>query len=261
MLAFIPFLPDSPRWLVKQGRIEEARAVMAALEDVPEDSHVIAEDIRKMQHSLELMGQGSFAGLLRNGDDRLFNRTLLAMFSTFSQQINGAGVIGFYTTTIFEQFAGLSLIVARVLSGSLYTFQLVACLITYYTIDRVGRRILMMIGTVGIGVVFIVLAGTISDAANSRVCSIIAALCVFLFALFFGFGALGVNYLYGTEVAPLAYRVPIYALTTTTLWSFNFLVVEVTPVGFTNLGYKYFVVFACINLCLLLPGKYPQSID
>lgn len=254
MLAFIPFLPESPRWLVKCGRVEEARTIMAILEDVSEDSPVVAEDIRKMQYSLEEMGKGTFKGLLKNGEDRLLNRTLLAMFSTFSQQINGAGVVGFYTTTIFETFVGLSPIVARVLSGSLYSFQLVCCFGAFYTIDRLGRRILMMIGAIGMGCTMAILAGTTSNPA-SRACSIIAAICVFLYAMFFGFGALGVNYLYGTEVAPLAYRVPIYALTTTTLWSFNFLVVEVTPVGFTNLGYQYFIVYAAINLCLLLPSE------
>ena len=72
---------------------------------------------------------------------------------------------------------------------------------------------------------------------------------------FFGIGALGINYLYGTEVAPLSHRVPIYALTSGTLWVFNFLVVEITPLGFSNLGYKFFIIFAVIDICLLFPGK------
>lgn len=255
ILLFIPFLPDSPRWLVKVGRIDEARRIMAVLEDLPEDSATVAEDIRKMQRSLEIMGQGRFSHLLHNGEDRLLNRTLVAMFSTFSQQANGIGIIGFYTATIFEDYVGLSPIDARVLSGCLYVWQLACCMVTYYTIDRVGRRILMMVGVTGMGVTIAIVAGCVSNP-DSRAGSIVAAVCVYLFAMFFGIGALGINYLYGTEVAPLAYRVPIYALTTTTLWSFNFLVVEVTPVGFASLGYRYFIVWACVNLFLLLPIIY-----
>lgn len=170
-------------------------------------------------------------------------------------QINGAGVIGFYTTTIFEELLGLGPVVARVLSGSIYTWQMSNCMVAFWTIDRIGRRKLMLFGTIGMGVVFAIIAGTVSQAVNSQACAIVAAICVFLYATFFGIGALGVNYLYGTEVAPLSHRVPIYALSTGTLWSFNFLVVEVTPVGFTNLGYQFFIVFAVINLCLLTPGK------
>jgi len=255
ILLFIPFLPDSPRWLVKVGRIDEARRIMAVLEDLPEDSATVAEDIRKMQRSLEITGQGRFGHLLHNGEDRLLNRTLVAMFSTFSQQANGIGIIGFYTATIFEDYVGLSPVDARVLSGCLYVWQLACCMVTYYTIDRVGRRILMMVGVTGMGVTIAIVAGCVSNP-DSRAGSIVAAVCVYLFAMFFGIGALGINYLYGTEVAPLAYRVPIYALTTTTLWSFNFLVVEVTPVGFASLGYRYFIVWACVNLFLLLPIIY-----
>ena len=257
ILAALPFMPDSPRWLVKKGRVEEARAVLAILEDTEMDSPVIMEDISKMQISLSISntGKGDFRSLLRNGESRLLNRTLLAMFSTFSQQINGIGVIGFYTTTIFEELLGLSPVVARVLSGSIYIWQLSNTLVAFYTIDRIGRRKLMLFGNLGMGVMFAIVAGAISQAARSQACAIVAAICVFLIATFFGIGALGINYLYGTEVAPLSHRVPIYALTSGTLWTFNFLVVEITPVGFSSLGYQFFIIFAVINICLLSPGK------
>ena len=35
---------------------------------------------------------------------------------------------------------------------------------------------------------------------------------------------------------------------------FNFLVVEITPVGFANIGYRFFIIFAVIDICLLFPG-------
>jgi MFS family permease len=258
VFCILPFLPDSPRWMVKIGRIDEAIAIMAILEGLPADSLVVAEDIRKMQISLAETGKGSFRGLLHNGDERLLNRTLLAIFSTFSQQMNGIGIVGFYTATLYEQYIGLSPLVSRILSGTLWMFQLGCNFICFLVIDRVGRRRLMIFGTTGLGFCFIVLAGAVSHAQESKACSIVAAICVFVITFFFAIGAHGINYLYGTEVAPLAYRVPIYALTTASLWGFNFLVVEITPVGFAALGYKFFIVFAATNLCLLTPGMAPN---
>lgn len=255
VLAVLPFLPDSPRWMVKRGRIEEAVSLMAILEDLPANSPVVLEDIRKMEVSLAETGKGKFGALLHNGEERLLNRTLLAMFSTFSQQMNGIGIVGFYTAILYENVIGLSPVVSRVLSGAVFMFQLCGNFVCFFVIDRVGRRRLMMLGTTGMGACFIVLAGTVSNASESKACSIVAAVCVFLIAFFFAIGAHGINYLYGTEVAPLAYRVPIYALTTGSLWAFNFLVVEITPVGFAALSYKFFIVFAAINICLLTPGK------
>jgi hypothetical protein len=101
-----------------KDRIEEARAVLAVLEDALSNSPIIKEDISKVQDSFAISatGKSDFSALLRNGQSRLLNRTLLAMSRTFSQQINGIGVIGFYTTTIFGELFALSPISARGLS-------------------------------------------------------------------------------------------------------------------------------------------------
>jgi MFS family permease len=181
------------------------------------------------------------------------------MFSTFSQQMNGIGIVGFYKATLYEQYIGLTPLVSRIISGALFMFQLCCNFICYMVIDRLGRRKLMVFGTTGIGFCFVVLAGAVSQAQANKACSIVAAIAVFMITFFFVIGAHGINYLYGTEVAPLAHRVPIYALTTGSLWGFNFLVVEITPVGFAGLGYKFFIVFAVINICLLTPGMAPIS--
>lgn len=206
--------------------------------------------------AISATGKNDYTALLRNDESRLLNRTLLAMFSTFSQQINGAGVIGFYTTVIFEELLGLSPLIARILSACVYMWQITNTLVAFRTIDSIGRRKLMMFGNLGMGAMFAIMAGTVSQAASSKSCAIVAAICVFLYATFFGIGALGVNYLYGTEVAPLSHRVPIYALSSATLWIFNFLVVEVTPIGFSSLGARFFIVFAVVDICLLFPGEY-----
>lgn len=39
-------------------------------------------------------------------------------------------------------------------------------------------------------------------------------------------------------------------------WLSNFLVAELTPVGFDNIGYRYFIIYACINLFLIFPSKH-----
>lgn len=66
---------------------------------------------------------------------------------------------------------------------------------------------------------------------------------------------LGLTFLYASEVAPLSVRVPITSISTGTAWLFNFMVAEVTPVGFANIGSKFYIVWAVLNLALIFPCK------
>ena len=253
VLASIRFLPESPRWLVKKGRIQEAQEIMAILDDLPPDSERVADEIRAMQRSLEAMGEGSFTGIFKDkNDNKTVLRTALAMFSTFSQQMNGAGLVGFYTTNVFLEL-GLDPIVARVLAACVYVWQLPCCYACYYLVDRVGRRFLLISGAIGMGLMFVVLSVCIHEGPTNKTAEVFAAIAMFGYAFFFGI-SYAVNWLFPTEVAPLAYRTQIYALTIATQFGTNFMVVEVTPLGITNLGYQFFIIWAVMCLCMILPG-------
>ncbi|KAL6241907.1 hypothetical protein RBB50_011152 [Rhinocladiella similis] len=51
-------------------------------------------------------------------------------------------------------------------------------------------------------------------------------------------------------------RVPITAMSTGCAWIFNFLIAEITPTAFATIGWRYYIVFACANLFLILPCVY-----
>ena len=112
----------------------------------------------------------------------------------------------------------------------------------------------MMIGAAGMGLCMAVIAGCVSQTTNKASLGVATAF-VYLFSPFFVTGFLGLAFLYSSEIVPLSVRTPITALSKCSTWVFNFVVAEITPVGFTNLGYKYFIIYACINLCLILPSK------
>lgn len=53
-MGFVFTLPESPRWLVKMSRIEEAKGIFSAIYEVPSDSETVHKNIRDIQLSLEL---------------------------------------------------------------------------------------------------------------------------------------------------------------------------------------------------------------
>jgi len=57
-------------------------------------------------------------------------------------------------------------------------------------------------------------------------------------------GFIGIPFLYASEVAPVQLRAAVCGLSTAISWLFNFLVVEITPVGFNDISYRYFIIYA-----------------
>ena len=122
------------------------------------------------------------------------------------------------------------------------------------TVEKAGRRKLLIFSFVGMGICMAVMAGCISQAGNKAAADTAVAF-IFLYVFFYVTGCIGLTYLYCSEVAPLAVRTQITGMSTASSWTFNFLVVEVTPDGFSSLGWKYFIIYAVINLALLVPSK------
>lgn len=87
ILSTTPHMPESPRWLIAKGKVEEARKTLAALKGVDLEDPEISDNIAEIEDSLELVGQARFADIWRNGETRLFHRTCLAAAGQMFQQV------------------------------------------------------------------------------------------------------------------------------------------------------------------------------
>lgn len=108
----------------------------------------------------------------------------------------------------------------------------------------------MLISAVVMTICMAVLAGTTS-IPNDKSAIYAATFFLFLYTPFFALGFLSNTNLYATEVAPLEYRAAIAGVSTATSWLSNFVVNLVTPVGFDNIGYRYWIVYAAINAVIV----------
>lgn len=251
------FMPESPRWLARHGRIEETRQVLARLRDTDPDDPRINDELARIQLSLSEI-RGSLRSLAHNGRERVLNRTLLAATGQLFQQMCGISALVFYTGTVFSQmgFTGTN---DRILSCCMTTFQSISSLLPIFLVDRLGRRKLFMISLGGMAVCMAVVAGTASSKSTSA--NAVAIAFFFLYDFFYPLGLLGQTFLYATEIAPLKMRVPITAIANATQWLFQFVVAQVTPPGVTNLGTKYYIIYAVINFCgvLIVYFFFPET--
>ena len=80
--------------------------------------------------------------------------------------------------------------------------------------------------------------------------SVAAAFFVYLFCFFTPIGFLGANFLYCSEISPTRLRVAMASISTANHWLWNFAVAMITPVAINNIGYQYYIVYACIGSCI-----------
>lgn len=261
------FLPESPRWLIAHGRAEEAREVLWSIEKDAKSLSIDDPDLKRelniIKHAIEeereAAASNSYLTLLRNGTQKFRYRVLLGMGGQFIQQISGINLITYYAGYIFEESVGLQHNTALLLAGFLGIAFWVSSLVPIWCIDIFGRRKLLIFAVTGQAICMAVLAGTVSD--GGRAAGIVAAAFLFLFDIFFGIGLLAIPWLLPPEYAPLAIRTRACALATASNWIFTFLVVEITPVSISSIGWKTYIYFAIFNACFipLIYFFYPET--
>lgn len=239
-------LPESPRWLILKDRTTEARQNLSALDDVSENDEIVAADLAQIQYSVAQENVGESTNPFARTNNRHLQRTLTAIGVNMFCQMSGVNVISFYSNSIFEGTLGYTAETARIISGCLQIWQFIWACVAVLLIDRFGRRQLLLAGAFGMAISQAGLAGLTAHLDNHIAASI---------SLLFDFIALGVfpvclfviAFMYSAEIAPLRIRAKVTAMSTATNWLFNFLLAEITPIGFASIAWKYYLVYVCTN--------------
>ncbi|KFZ23958.1 hypothetical protein V502_01565 [Pseudogymnoascus sp. VKM F-4520 (FW-2644)] len=269
LMSCVFLMPESPRWLIKVGRVEEARVNLSKLKDVTLDNSILAAEIEGIQYALEgsTVKKASMADMFTMGPEKLFYRFCLCIMLQFYQQMSGSNLISVYAPVIFQQNLKLDSQTSRILAGGTLTWKFLSSFVAFFTIDRFGRRALFMFSGVGMGSCMLALAVSTSFPTDNKSASIASVFFIFMFNFFVPIGFLGANFLYCAEIAPVKLRVSMASISTANHWLWNFVVVMATPVAIANIGSHYFILFAAISYCIPLsvyfffPETMGQSLE
>ncbi len=266
MLVFQLRLPESPRWLIKHGRREEAEEV---LRSVRPDGYDIDPEVRDIVELEERKKETKARERGWNGLKRSWVRPAvvagcgLAIFT----QLSGIEMVVYYSPTILTD-NGFSDSTALNVSVGLGVTYLSLQILGLWLVDKVGRRRLTLIMTPGAALSLIVLgAFFVTDNVTKDSTPYIIA-CLIAFMAFTAGGIQLMGWLVGSEIYPLAVRSAGTSLQSASLWSTNLLItltlltmMDLFGVGQVFWIYAGFNVAAFVFVYVKLPELTGHSLE
>ncbi len=237
-LIFVFLIPRSPRWLVSKGRFAEAEKVLAIIH--PDmDIKKKLQEIKDLDEK-ELSGENIFMKKYRFP-------LILAFLIAFFNQLSGINAFLYYAPRIFES-AGLGESTALLSSIGIGVVNLLFTLLGVFLIDKLGRKQLMLFGSIG----YIISLTLVAAAFFLNWGGLWVPIFLFLFIASHAIGQGAVIWVFISEIFPNRLRASGQAFGSSTHWVLAAIIPSTIPYLFTNIGPGYVFAFFAFMMVLQL---------
>ena len=267
------------RWLIAHGHDEKAVEILAALEGNGATIHHpwVLTEAKEIHYAVSLERERDVGwwdilrGKANDSGTGTLRRLILGAGTQAMQQLAGINVTSYYLPTVLTSSVGLDDTLARLLAACNSVSYLLFSFIAVPNVERWGRRRLMMFGAAGQSFCYLMITILLKVGLTTRsvsICNMLIALVqfagestgkhahdlgsasvafFFLYYIFFGIGWQGVPWLYPTEINSLHMRTKGAALGTASNWAFNYMVVQITPIGLKTIHWRFYIIWVVFN--------------
>ncbi|KAK5119053.1 hypothetical protein LTR62_000264 [Meristemomyces frigidus] len=257
LIAGLSFLPESPRYHVRKGQLAKAMKALARIRGQPYESPAVLDELAEIQANYAYERQqgpitwlSCFSGGILNSNSNA-RKIFIGISLQAFQQFTGINFIFYYNTTFFQ---GVGLQSAFLISLITTIVNVVSTPLAFYTIERFGRRRLLIYGGIAMSLCEFVIAvvGTVLPGSQAANYSLIVLVCLYVFFFASTWGP--VAWVVIGEIFQLPIRSKGVALSTASNWFWNCIIAVLIPYivdgphGTGGLGVKVFFIWAF--LCL-----------
>ena len=256
--ALIFTVPRSPRWLIKQGLHEEAEKVLT----VVGGAHYAQSEVADISSTISAE-ETARLNIREIFEPKLLKVILLGMFLAIIQQWSGLNSVFAYSHQIFHD-AGFSV------SGTMLSlvFQgmtmMIFCVVAMFVVDLVGRKVLMLIGTLGISITHLLIGLSFHYEQSGLVVVVLVMIAIALYAMTLA----PIVWVLLSELFPNRVRGLAMGLSVVSLWVGYLILTYTFPVMREHIGiaktfwvYAAFLFIAFIVLLFTLPETKGKSLE
>ncbi|KAF7168368.1 hypothetical protein CNMCM6106_003606 [Aspergillus hiratsukae] len=270
------FFPESPRWLASKERWEESLDTLALLHGKGDRNHPeVQAEWEEVQEAVRIAQQAKDVSFFALFGPRVWKRTMCGVSVQVWQQLLGGNVAMYYVVYIF-QMANMPGNTVLYSSAIQYVIFVVTTGVILPYIDRIGRRKLLLSGSVICMALHFTIAGIMASYGNpvdeidgnknlrweikgAAGKGVIA--CSYIFTGIYGLTWAPAAWIYASEVFPLKYRAKGVGLAAAGNWIFNFALAYFVAPAFTNITWRTYILFGvfCTALTFHVFFTYPET--
>lgn len=256
ILILLPFIPETPRWYIQHGnQIEKARASLTRVRPTEQE---VEDEILAIREAIEFEKEAissTYAALWKDRSVR--KRLLLAFVINIGQQLTGQGTLNTYSTAIYKKVFTSSSKIALI-NALNATFGIIFTLNAVWTVDRFGRKAVLIVGALGMALCMLAVAlvglktPTLPGDSKSEPVGIAIVFLLFFFILFYKPSWGATVWIWTSEVFSMNVRAQAVGMASQTQNVANSILQQFFPTFLANCGFKTFFFFFSINICMAI---------
>lgn len=234
-LAGAAILPESPRWLVKDGKHDKASAVLQKIGD----GTFVHNTLRDIEQSLQGVTKTNYGDAFKKA---VLPAVLVGIGLAVFQQFCGINTVFNYAPKIFQSIGASlddQLLQTVFIGGVNVVFTILAMLL----VDKVGRKPLMLFGAGGLAILYIIVAQLLASGSTHVSWFLLAAIGTYAMSL------APVTWVLISEIFPTKVRGAAISISVISLWAAYFILVFTFPILFEKLKDHTFYIYA--GVCII----------